>query len=139
MPINSPTRSTSPVDMPNHDEDHYRLRIVRPAVVALTTTLPEKVAHAAYAFITGPLLLDPRRVRKPLYPPLAPAYCARRGDYRILYLIDNDAKTVNVTAIAHRGSSYRTGPDNEWFSPKSVRTNNICALVALTRTRSRTP
>jgi mRNA interferase RelE/StbE len=94
--------------MPDHDEDHYRLRIARPEVVALTTTLPEKVAHAAYAFITGALSLSPHRVGKPLNPPLAPAFSARRGDYRILYLIDDDAKTVSVTAIAHRGNIYQT-------------------------------
>jgi mRNA interferase RelE/StbE len=94
--------------MPDHDEDRYRLRISRPAVVALTATLPEKAAHAAYTFITGPLLLNPHRVGKPLNPPLAGAYSARRGDYRILYFIDDDSKTVSVTAIAHRSNAYRT-------------------------------
>ncbi len=42
--------------------ERYRLRIARPAVKALAEVLPEKVATAAYEFITGPLLDNPRRV-----------------------------------------------------------------------------
>ena len=88
--------------------DRYRLRIARPAAHALTDSLPEKIAHAAFEFINGPLLDDPHRVGKPLNPPLAPAYSARRGDYRILYLIDDVARTVEVTAIRHRADAYRS-------------------------------
>lgn len=86
----------------------YRLRVARPAVRALTETLPEKVAAAAYEFITGPLLDDPQRVGKPLDPPLAPAWTARRGTYRILYTCDLASRTVEVTAIRHRSDAYRT-------------------------------
>jgi mRNA-degrading endonuclease RelE of RelBE toxin-antitoxin system len=71
-------------------------------------SLPEKIAHAAYEFINRPLLDNPRRVGKPLNPPLAPAYSARRGDYRILYLIDDVARTVEVTAIRRRADAYRS-------------------------------
>lgn len=88
--------------------DRYELRIARSAASALTDTLPEKVAHAAYQFIVGPLLDNPHRVGKPLARPLAPAFSARRGDYRILYLIDDDSKTVTVTAIRHRADAYRS-------------------------------
>jgi len=69
--------------------ERYRLRIARPAARALAELLPDKVAAAAYEFITGPLLNDPHRVGKPLDPPMAPAWTARRGTYRILYLIDD--------------------------------------------------
>jgi mRNA interferase RelE/StbE len=69
--------------------------------------LPEKVAIAAFACINGPLLVDPYRVGKPLHPPLAPAYSARRGAYRILYLIDDKARSVEVTAVVHRSDAYR--------------------------------
>lgn len=86
----------------------YRLRIAGPAAKALTEVLPEKVAAAAYVFITGPLLDNPRRVGKPLDPPMAPAWSARRGTYRILYLIDDTSRTVNVTAIRHRADAYHT-------------------------------
>ena len=86
----------------------YRLRIARPAARALAEVLPEKVAAAAYEFITGPLLEDPHRVGTPLNPPMAPAWTARRGTYRILYLLDDTARVVEVTAIRHRFDAYRT-------------------------------
>ena len=86
----------------------YRLRIARSAARALAEVLPEKVAAAAYEFITGPLLEDPHRVGKPLNPPMAPAWTARRGTYRILYLLDDTARIVEVTAIRHRSDAYRT-------------------------------
>jgi mRNA interferase RelE/StbE len=86
----------------------YRLRIARPAARSFAELLPEKMAAAAYIFITGPLLEEPPRVGKPLDPPLAPAWSARRGDYRVLYLIDDDQRVVQVTAIRHRSDAYRT-------------------------------
>lgn len=88
--------------------ERYRLRIARPAVKALAELLPEKVATAAYEFITGPLLDNPHRVGKPLNPPMAPAWTARRGTYRILFLLDEDHRIVEVTAIRHRSDAYRT-------------------------------
>ena len=89
-------------------EDSYNLRVARSAASALTDVLPEKIAHAVYEFITGPLLENPQRVGKPLGPPLAPAYSARRGDYRVLYFIDDATHTVKVTAITHRADAYRS-------------------------------
>jgi mRNA-degrading endonuclease RelE of RelBE toxin-antitoxin system len=86
----------------------HRLRIAGPAARALTEQLPEQVAAAVYKFITGPLLGDPRRVGKPLGPPLAPAWTARRGTYRILYEIDDSKGIVMVTAVRHRADAYRT-------------------------------
>lgn len=88
--------------------ERYRLRIARPAARALTELLPEKVAAAAYEFITGPLLDEPHRVGKALDPPMAPAWTARRGTYRILYLLDDSHRIVEVTAIRHRSDAYRT-------------------------------
>ncbi len=88
--------------------DPYRLRIARPTARALTGQLPEKVAHAVYEFITGPLLDDPHRIGKPLDPPMAPAWTARRGSYRILYLLDDTNRVVEVTAIRHRADAYHS-------------------------------
>ena len=85
----------------------YRLRIAGPAARALTDQLPDKVAHAVYEFITVPLLQDPHRVGKPLDPPMAPAWTARRGTYRILYVLDDTNRIVEVTAIRHRADAYR--------------------------------
>lgn len=85
----------------------YRLRIAGPAVKALAEVLPEKVAAAAHEFSTGALLDEPSRVGKPLEAPLAPAWSARRGTYRVIYLVDEDAHVVQVTAIRHRSEAYR--------------------------------
>lgn len=56
------------------------------------------MATAAYEFITSPLLDAPHRVGKLLDPPLAPVWTARRGTYRILYLLDDQRGVVEVTA-----------------------------------------
>lgn len=88
--------------------ERYRLRIARPAARALAETLPEKVATAACEFITGPLLAEPHRVGKPIDPPMAPPCSARRGTYRILYLLDDKYRAVEVTAVRHRADAYRT-------------------------------
>lgn len=85
--------------------ERYNLLIARPAAKALSDVLPEKIAHAAYEFVTGPLLENPQRVGKPLGPPLAPAYAARRGDYRVLYFINDATRTVTVTTIRHRADA----------------------------------
>lgn len=66
------------------------------------------MALAALEFINGPLLDNPRRVGKPLNPPLAPAYSAHRGAYRILYLIDDTTRVVEITAIGHRSDVYHS-------------------------------
>lgn len=86
----------------SQDTDRHRLEIAGPAVRALAESLPPKVAAAAFAFVTGPLLENPRRVGKPLEAPLAPAWSARRGAYRVLYLSDDAARIVKVTAVRHR-------------------------------------
>jgi mRNA interferase RelE/StbE len=87
--------------------ERYNLIIARSTAKSLSDALPEKIAHAVYEFITGPLLDNPRRVGKPLGPPLDPAYSARRGDYRVLYFFDDATLTVKVTAIRHRANVYR--------------------------------
>jgi mRNA interferase RelE/StbE len=71
------------------------------------TRLPEKVATAAVEFIYGSLSQSPRRVGKPLKLGLQGLYSARRGDYRVIYRIDADLRTVTVMAIEHRSDAYR--------------------------------
>jgi mRNA-degrading endonuclease RelE of RelBE toxin-antitoxin system len=70
-------------------------------------TLPDKVATAAVEFIYGSLAETPRRVGKPLQFGLAGLYSARRGDYRVIYRIDDDVRTITVMAIDHRSDVYR--------------------------------
>jgi mRNA interferase RelE/StbE len=73
----------------------------------MTDKLPEPVAFAAYEFIIGPLLENPRRVGKRLGPPLADRHSARRGTYRIIYRIDEPSHMVTVVAVVHRADAYR--------------------------------
>jgi len=86
----------------------YRV-ILRPAAVRSLQRMPEKIASACWEFIRGPLAESPRRVGRPLLPPLAPQYSARRGGYRVLYLIEDEQVQVIINSIAHRAHAYRTG------------------------------
>jgi mRNA interferase RelE/StbE len=69
--------------------------------------LPEKVATAAVEFIYGSLAETPGRVGKQLQLGLAGLHSARRGDYRVIYRIDEDLGIVTVMAIEHRSDVYR--------------------------------
>lgn len=86
----------------------YELSLTRRARQDLAERLPAKVVPAVWEFITGPLLDNPRRVGKPLDEPLAPQWSARRGEYRVLYLIDDDTVVVQVITIQHRLDAYRS-------------------------------
>ena len=85
----------------------YALRTTPTVRRALAETLPEAVAAAAYEFITGPLLEQPYRVGKQLLPPLDDRFSARRGTYRVIYRIDDEAHVVTVVDIGHRRDVYR--------------------------------
>ena len=85
----------------------YEVRFTRSARRALTTELPEKVATAAWNFIMGALRDNPHRVGEQLKEPLYPLYSARRGEYRVIYRIADDALIIEVVTIAHRRDSYR--------------------------------
>jgi mRNA-degrading endonuclease RelE of RelBE toxin-antitoxin system len=86
----------------------YELSLSPRAKRDLSHGLPEKAAVAAWEFINGPLLDNPRRVGKPLLPPLEPAWSARRGEYRVMYLIDDHRVVVEVVSLQHRRDAYRT-------------------------------
>ncbi len=85
----------------------YRV-ILRPAALRALQSMPEKIAAACWEFIHGPLAENPYRVGKPLLEPLAPQYSARRGEYRVLYLIEDETVTIVITAVSHRADAYRT-------------------------------
>jgi mRNA interferase RelE/StbE len=90
------------------EEDAYELRTTSTVRRALSETLPEAVAAAAYEFITGPLLTDPYRIGKRLLPPMDDRFSARRGTYRVIYRIDEKTHVVTVVDVAHRRDVYRT-------------------------------
>lgn len=69
--------------------------------------LPEKVATAVIEFVYGPLIVNPHRVGKPLRFELEGLHVARRGDYRVIYEIDEAAPRIVVHVIEHRSSAYR--------------------------------
>jgi mRNA interferase RelE/StbE len=89
-------------------EDPYELRTTFTVRRALSETLPEAVAAAAYEFITGPLLREPHWVGKRLLPPMEDRFSARRGTYRIIYRIDDKNRIVTVVDVDHRRDVYRT-------------------------------
>ncbi len=69
--------------------------------------LPEKIATAAVEFTYGSLAEGSRRVGTPLQLGLAGLCSARRGDYRVIYRIDDDLRTITVMVIEHRSDVYR--------------------------------
>ena len=84
----------------------YELVVARPAARAIAEDLPEAVAGAVIDFITGPLLLEPKRIGRELRNELVGIQSARRGTYRILYRINDDERTVTVIRIDHRRGVY---------------------------------
>lgn len=85
----------------------YEVVFTKSARRALENTLPEAVAAAAFEFIVGPLAENPKRVGKPLREPLTPLYSARRGDYRVIYRIEDDRLVIEIITIEHRRDVYR--------------------------------
>ena len=87
-------------------EGGYAIAWTAPAPRALAR-LPGKAATAAVEFLYGSLAADPRRVGKPLRLGLDGLRSARRGDYRVIYRIDDQHRRVDVVAIEHRSDIYR--------------------------------
>jgi mRNA-degrading endonuclease RelE of RelBE toxin-antitoxin system len=82
--------------------------VVAPAVRRqLAERLSESVAFAAYGFITGPLLENPRRAGKRLRPPLDDRHSARRGTYLVIYRIDDQHRRVTVGGVFSPADAYR--------------------------------
>ena len=65
------------------------------------------MATACVEFIFGPLADNPQRVGKPLRGELARLHAARRGDYRVIYGVVEDARIVQIVHIDRRSDVYR--------------------------------
>jgi mRNA interferase RelE/StbE len=93
-------------------DEAYRLSLAPAARRALTegppVGLPLAVATAVAEFVTGALLDNPHVVGKPLANELSGYHSARRGAYRVVYRIDDTARTVHVVRIDHRADVYHT-------------------------------
>lgn len=87
-------------------EDGYDIAWTPSARKALSRP-PEKVGTAVIELLYGPIAGSPRRPGKPLRLGLENVCSARRGDYRVLYRIDEQSRRVDVVAIEHRSEAYR--------------------------------
>lgn len=85
----------------------YEIRFSRSARRSLSEDLPEQVAAAVFEFIFGDLADNPRRVGRRLRPPMDSQYSARRGDYRIIYEIQDQLILIEIVSILHRRDAYR--------------------------------
>lgn len=68
--------------------------------------VPEKYASAIVELLPA-LAANPKRLGKPLRFELEGQWVARRGPYRIIYALEEEAHTVEVLAVAHRADVYR--------------------------------
>ncbi len=84
----------------------YEVRFTGPARRAMGA-IPPRIAPAIVEFAFGDLAREPHRVGKRLERELAGLHGARRGPYRILYRIDDEAPVVYVVHIDHRADAYR--------------------------------
>ena len=71
------------------------------------SSLPLEVTAAVLELLSGDLAVAPRRVGKPLTGDLDGRWAARRGEYRVIYEIDDAAALVRVVRVGHRRDVYR--------------------------------
>lgn len=85
----------------------YDVQLTGPARRALQR-IPPRVVSAVVEFAFGDLAREPHRVGKPLERELSGLFGARRGPYRLLYRIDDEAQRVHIVHISHRTDVYRS-------------------------------
>jgi mRNA-degrading endonuclease RelE of RelBE toxin-antitoxin system len=68
---------------------------------------PDKVRAAVLATIFGSIAENPQRAGKPLRGELEGLYSARRGEFRVIYEIDEAAGVVLVHRAKHRRGAHR--------------------------------
>ncbi|MGL5862245.1 MAG: type II toxin-antitoxin system RelE family toxin [Phycicoccus sp.] len=71
--------------------------------------LSPRVAAAIVEFVTTALPQNPARMTKPLVGELEGFRSARRGDYRVIVRLDEQAHVVILHRVAHRAHAYRPG------------------------------
>ena len=69
--------------------------------------LPAAAAGALFEHLTGPVVGNPYRLGKQLDAPMEQLRSTRRGEYRALYVVDDEERIVTVVAVAHRRDAYR--------------------------------
>lgn len=84
----------------------WRLAVAGPVVRELEA-LPEKYAAAVFEALSR-IAESPKRLGKPLRFELDGHWSARRGPYRVIYVLDESTRTVRVLKVAHRSDVYRS-------------------------------
>ena len=69
--------------------------------------LPEKVRQAIVEFAVYTLPENPLRMSKPLHDEFKGIQSARRGDYRVLFVLDDETGRLVVVRARHRQHAYR--------------------------------
>lgn len=87
------------------EQEPWRLIVAGPAARDIQR-LPEKYATAIVEALAH-IAENPRRLGKPLRLELDGRWSARRGPYRIISTLDDDERTIQVVAVAHRADVYR--------------------------------
>ncbi|MGL4340004.1 MAG: type II toxin-antitoxin system RelE family toxin [Rhodoglobus sp.] len=77
-----------------------------PSAIRGLDRLPPRIALAIVEFVTVTLPANPLRMIKPLRSELEGLRAARRGDYRVLFSLDEGAGILLVVRIAHRADVY---------------------------------
>ncbi|MCL2786938.1 MAG: type II toxin-antitoxin system RelE/ParE family toxin [Micrococcales bacterium] len=88
--------------------ERYRLMLAPSAARALENRLKPSAAFALFEFMNTVICDAPRRLGKPLTEPFDGFFSARRGAYRVIYQVDEQARTVEVTYLGHRADIYRS-------------------------------
>ena len=84
----------------------WRLEVAASAERTLAR-LPHAAATAVVELMVGALVESPTVVGKPLRRELDGYWSARRGAYRVIYRLDDEARVVTVVLIEHRADVYR--------------------------------
>jgi mRNA interferase RelE/StbE len=91
-------------------EEHWRPLgplLITPEGLRHLNGLPEKVRTAVVEAIFGSIAENPHRAGKPLGGELEGLYSARRGEFSIIYEIDEADGVVLVHRAQHRRRAYR--------------------------------
>jgi len=95
--------------VPNEAPVAYELVIAGPVARAIAERLPERVAAPVIELLTGPLVETPHRVGRQLRGDLAGLRSARRGTFRVLYGIDEEAHEIVALRVDHEQTCIDAG------------------------------
>ena len=85
----------------------YEIRFQPSARRAIARRAPGGRCRRRAGVLRRRACVNPHRLGKPLFGPLAGCHGARRGTYRIVYRIDENSRIVNVLDNDHRPEIYR--------------------------------